>query len=107
MANKIKTILRDIFIFPYDQKPKYIPNLRDMCNKFIIKCSGRRIWENEQIPRKIHISSESNNSYNNRYKQTQRSKTLVEKKIIFLDNKKFNYNVNPKYNGEKRKSGGS
>jgi len=80
MANKIKTILRDLFIFPYDQKPKYIPNLRDMCNKFIIKCSGRRIWENEQIPRKIHISSEVNNSYNNRYKQTQRSKTLVEKK---------------------------
>ena len=98
MANKIKAILGDIFIFPYDQKPKYIPNLRDMCNKFLVKCSGRKVWENEQIPRKIHITS-ANNSYNNRYKQPQRSKTLVEKKIIFLNNHKFNYNVNPKYNG--------
>ena len=99
MANKIKTILKDIFIFPYDQKPKYVPNLRDMCNKFLVKCSGRKIWENEQIPKKIHISSDANNSSNNKFKQAQRSKTLVEKKIIFLDDKKFNYDINPVHNG--------
>ena len=98
MANKIKTILVDIFIFPYEQKPKYIPNLRDMCNKFIVKCSGRKLWENDQIPRKIHITPQVNNSYINRYQQTIRSRTVAEKKIIFLDNKKFNYNISQKYN---------
>jgi hypothetical protein len=52
MANKLKSILNDLYIVPYDEKPQYIPTLRDMQKKFLVKSEGRKLWENEKIPRK-------------------------------------------------------
>ena len=45
MARKLKEILVNLYIFPSDKKPDYIPTLEELQNKFIIKCSGKRLWE--------------------------------------------------------------
>ncbi len=45
LANLFKEILVDLYIFPDDDLPKYLPNLSDLKYKFIIKCSGPRIPE--------------------------------------------------------------
>ena len=52
MAKKFKEILGDLYIFPSDKKPEYLPSLEDLKYKFIIKCSGKRLWQNENIERK-------------------------------------------------------
>ena len=52
MAKKFKEILVDLYIFPNDKKPNFIPTLKQMQNKFIIKCSGERIFFDEDIPKK-------------------------------------------------------
>jgi len=41
MAKKSKEILVDLHIFPSDKKPDYLAILRELRNKFIIKCSGK------------------------------------------------------------------
>ena len=53
MARKFKEILVDLYIFPSDKKPDHIPTLDELKNKFIIKCSGKRLWLDEEIERKI------------------------------------------------------
>ena len=55
MVEKLKNILEDLYIFPYDLKPDHLPNLRDLRKKFLIKCGGSKLWENEVIPRKEHV----------------------------------------------------
>ena len=52
MAKKFQEILVDLYIFPSDIKPKYLPTLEELKYKFIIKCSGKRLWQNENIERK-------------------------------------------------------
>ena len=52
MARKFKEILVDLYIFPADKKPDHIPTLGELKNKFIIKCSGKRLWVDEEIERK-------------------------------------------------------
>ena len=49
MAKKLKEILGDLYIFPYDTKPEFLPTLKEMKNKFIVKCGGKRLWPNEDI----------------------------------------------------------
>ena len=49
MAQKFKEILVDIYIFPYDKKPQYLPTLKELQNKFIIKLGGKRLWFNDEI----------------------------------------------------------
>ena len=44
MAKKLKQILKNLYIFPSDEKPDHLPTLSELQNKFIIKCGGRRIW---------------------------------------------------------------
>ena len=51
MAKNIKEILKDLYIFPSDKKPDHLPTLREMQNKFIIKCGGKRLWEKDNIER--------------------------------------------------------
>ena len=51
MAQKFKEILVDIYIFPYDKKPEYLPTLKDLQNKFIIKLGGKRLWFDDEIKR--------------------------------------------------------
>ena len=90
MVNKLKSILQDLYIFPYDVIPSYIPTLRDMCNKFLVKCGGRKLWENDIIPKKnlVTISFMSNATSNPKRKNLKREiphLQLIEKKIIILD----------------------
>ena len=51
MAKKFKEILVDLYIFPSDKKPDHLPTLRELQNKFIIKCGGKRLWLNDTIKR--------------------------------------------------------
>ena len=51
MAKLFKDILKDLYIFPSDNLPDHLPTLRELQKKFIIKCSGKRIWEKEDIKR--------------------------------------------------------
>jgi len=51
MAKKFKEILVDLYIFPTDKKPDHLPILKELQNKFIIKCSGKRIWTEDEIKR--------------------------------------------------------
>ena len=51
MAQKFKEILVDIYIFPYDKKPQYLPTLKELQNKFIIKLGGKRLWFDDEIKR--------------------------------------------------------
>ena len=52
MARKFREILVDLYIFPSNKKPDHIPTLGELKNKFIIKCSGKRLWLEEEIERK-------------------------------------------------------
>ena len=53
LAKKFKDILGDLYIFPYETKPEFLPTLEEMKNKFIIKCGGKRLWLNGNIGKKI------------------------------------------------------
>ena len=76
MAKKLKEILGDLYIFPYDTKPEFLPTLKEMKNKFIVKCGGKRLWTNEDI-KKAEIKSDNN--------EIDKEKT---KKYVYLDNLK-------------------
>ena len=56
MVEKLKNILKDLYIFPSDIKPDHLPSLRDLRKKFLIKCGGKKLWENEIIPPKQHVN---------------------------------------------------
>ena len=59
MAKQFQEILKDLYIFPSKEKPDHIPTLREMQNKFIIKCGGKRIWKDDEIP-KLKINENKN-----------------------------------------------
>ena len=89
MVEKLKNILKDLYIFPFDLKPDHLPNLRDLRNKFLIKCGGSKLWEKEVIPRKEHIK-QFYNLTNSSFSLSQiidPSSQLIPKKIIFLTKK--------------------
>ena len=89
MVEKLKNILKDLYIFPYDLKPDHVPNLRDLRKKFLIKCGGSKLWENENIPRKEHVKQFYNLS-NSNFSLNQiinTSEQIIPKKIIFLTKK--------------------
>ena len=50
LAEKFQKYLVDLYIFPYDSPPKKIPTLEELKYKFIIKCGGKRLYEDEDIP---------------------------------------------------------
>ena len=89
MVEKLKNILKDLYIFPFDLKPDHLPNLRDLRNKFLIKCGGSKLWEKEVIPRKEHIKQFYNltNSSFSLNQIIDPSSQLIPKKIIFLTKK--------------------
>ena len=87
MVKKLTEILVDLYIIPRDIKPDYLPNLRDLKKKFLIKCGGAKLWEFENIPPKQHIKQVYNLNHNFLLNQIlDPSKQLIEKKIIFLNN---------------------
>ena len=53
MSRKFKEILKDLYIFPSDNKPDHLPTLRELQKKFIIKCGGKRIWQKDEIKRAV------------------------------------------------------
>ena len=87
MVEKLKNILKDLYIFPSDIKPDHLPSLRDLRKKFLIKCGGKKLWENEIIPPKQHVNQFYNlNSSGFSLNQILNpSKTLIPKKIIHLN----------------------
>ena len=50
MAEKLQKYLVDLYIFPYDSPPQSIPTLEELKYKFIVKCGGKRLYEDEDIP---------------------------------------------------------
>ena len=76
MAQKFKEILVDIYIFPYDKKPQYLPTLKELQNKFIIKLGGKRLWFDDEI-RKPNIKEK----YVFRGRRNEKLK-----KLILIDN---------------------
>ena len=94
MVNKLKNILKDLYVFPRDIKPDFLPNLRDLKKKFLIKCGGGKLWENETIPPRHHVKQVYDLNHSFLLSQIlDPSKQLIEKKIIFL-NKKNKTKVN-------------
>ena len=80
MAKKFKEILVDLYIFPSDEKPDHIPTLGELRRKFIIKCSGKRLWVDEEIERKI-VDKSKKRIRAGRYDNDK----LNMKKLILID----------------------
>ena len=78
IAKNIKEILQDLYIVPADKKPDFIPNLKDLQNKFIIKCEGKRTWFGEKIPLK-KIQKEPKDSIS-KYSLKNKLKKLILRK---------------------------
>ena len=81
MAKKFKEILGDLYIFPNDKKPEFIPTLEELKYKFIIKCSGKRLWEKEKVEKKIKNKNEKFQW------DTQKNDELFMKKMILINDK--------------------
>ena len=89
MVNKIKNILKDLYVFPRNVKPDYLPTLSNMKRKFLIKCAGRKLWKDDVIPRKP-IDNQVNNLNNHKLLNdiiTEPGPQLTNKKILLLETK--------------------
>ena len=69
MAKKFQEILVDLYIFPSDNKPDHLPTLRELQNKFIIKCGGKRLWQKDNIKRSVIRQSLLRNRHNFKLKK--------------------------------------
>ena len=76
MANKFKKYLIDLYIFPTDSPPEFMPTLEELKYKFIIKCGGKRLYKDIDIPMKP-INEESSKL---------KEKENLNKKLIIEDN---------------------
>ena len=76
MANKFKKYLIDLYIFPTDSPPEFMPTLEELKYKFIIKCGGKRLYEDIDIPMKP-INEKSSKL---------KEKENLNKKLIIEDN---------------------
>ena len=52
MSKKLQKYLIDLYIFPMDSPPESMPTLEELKYKFIIKCGGKRLYEDTDIPMK-------------------------------------------------------
>jgi hypothetical protein len=84
MAEKCKRILQDLYMFPVDPIPEYLPTLKDLENKFIIKTSGKRV-PSEKITQPIK-RKEVNKFYNLLVKDIKKNDII--KKLYIKDDKK-------------------
>ena len=83
LAEKLQKYLVDLYIFPYETPPKTIPTLEDLKYKFIIKCGGKRLYENKDIPLNNNFENYENNKLRGRGKNDDDDKM---KKYILEDN---------------------
>ena len=82
MAKNLKEILKDLYIFPSDKKPDHLPTLRELQNKFIVKCGGKRLWEKENIER---ASKEPKNNLRGRLNPKLKKYILFDHFIDIVD----------------------
>ena len=52
MVKKLQKYLIDLYVFPTDSPPETLPTLEELKYKFIIKCGGKRLYEDIDIPNK-------------------------------------------------------
>ena len=52
MVKKLQKYLIDLYVFPSDSPPDTLPTLEELKYKFIIKCGGKRLYEDIDIPNK-------------------------------------------------------
>ena len=50
MAKNLQKYLIDLYIFPTDAPPETLPTLEELKYKFIVKCGGKRLYEDIDIP---------------------------------------------------------
>ena len=85
LVDLLNDILKDLYIFPRNPIPKFLPNLKDLKKKFLVKCGGPRISEDqikEPIKRKKRIRKESINSNYYRNHNILRKATVFYKTVV-------------------------
>ena len=92
MANDFKTILQDLYIFPSEHPPDHLPNLKEMCNKFIVKCGGKRFpKDRSKITSRSKLTYKSDNELSslgmkslfiNRFGDLMNQKLLTNKNVV-------------------------
>ena len=87
MAQKCHDTLIDLYMFPVNPIPEYLPTLKDLKYKFILKTSGKRV-PSEQILQPIK-RKEADKLYNVLLKNIQKNikKNEVIKKLYLKDDK--------------------
>ena len=76
LAKSLQKYLIDLYIFPTDIPPETLPTLEELKYKFIVKCGGKRLYENIDIPLK-NINEEE---------EKIKLKGAIVKKMIIEDN---------------------
>ena len=85
LVDLFNDILKDLYIFPQNPIPEFLPNLNDLKRKFLIKCGGPRISQDkvkEPIKRKKKRRKESINSNYYRNHNILRKATVFYKTIV-------------------------
>ena len=89
IAQNIREILQDLYIVPSNKKPDFVPNLKDLQKKFIIKCEGKRTWFGEIIPLK-KVFKEPKDSISKKNLKTKLKKLINFNDFINKNNNKQN-----------------
>ena len=84
MAQKCREELIDLYMFPVNPIPEYLPNLEDLKNKFILKTSGKRV-PSEQIVKPIK-RKDANKIYKTQL-TTLKNNLKKEMKLYLKDDK--------------------
>ena len=84
MAQKCHEELIDLYMFPVNPIPEYLPNLEDLKNKFILKTSGKRV-PSEQIVKPIK-RKDANKIYKTQL-TTLKNNLKKEMKLYLKDDK--------------------
>ena len=78
LAERFKQYLVDLYIFPYDSPPKTIPTLEELKYKFIIKCGGKRLYEDVNIPLKEITENNENKRIKGKNSNNRIQKYILE-----------------------------
>ena len=84
MTNDFKNILKDLYIFPFDNPPDYLPDLKVMMGKFLIKCGGKRVQKDRSL-----IKPRSSTDYSVKGHVTTGFKKLFMSAIIKKEEEKM------------------
>ena len=93
MAQNCKNILKDLYMFPVNPIPEYLPTLKELKRKFILKTSGKRI-PSENILQPIK-RREPDKFYNILLKNIKKNEIV---KKLYLKDDKSEEKINLFYN---------